>query len=112
MSYLKWLLKMDEKEVIPKSLLFLEFILIVLFFTTTIFDSTTYDKLIKSVLSIKKDETKYSNKCIRVTWVVRNLLTHSIGWPKPSIQEYDILFNYIFGAICYAIDGLYSKDSE
>lgn len=76
------------------------------------FDSTTYDKLIKSVLSIKKDETKYSNKCIRVTWGVRNLLTHSIGWPKPSIQEYDILFNYIFGAICYAIDGLYSKDSE
>lgn len=43
MSYLKWLLKMDEKKVIPKSLLFLEFILIVLFFTTTIFVSTTYD---------------------------------------------------------------------
>lgn len=75
-------------------------------------NSATFEVLISKIEKIKKDEPKYSHQCIRVTWGIRNLLTHSIGWPKPSIQEYDILFNYIFGAICYAIDGLYSKDSE
>jgi len=72
----------------------------------------SYEDLIIKVLEINNKGAKYSHQCIRVTWGIRNLLTHSIGWPKPSIKEYDILFNYVFGAICYAIDGLYSKDSE
>ncbi len=72
----------------------------------------SYEDLILKVLEIKSRGAKYSHQCIRVTWGVRNLLTHTIGWPKPNPKEYDILFNYIFGAICFAIDGLYSKETE
>jgi hypothetical protein len=72
----------------------------------------SYEDLILKVLEIKSRGAKYSHQCIRVTWGVRNLLTHTIGWPKPNPKEYDILFNYIFGAICFAINGLYSKDTK